>query len=138
MSFRLTALALLTMFLLAAGHSSAQNPTLKTAMRDKLVNSQALLRAVVTADYPTIIRSTDALSRISVTEIASWQVGAQPEYRNQAMQFVSAVQGLRHAAASKDIDAALTAYTALVSSCTRCHAHVRTARTISFEPPPVR
>lgn len=138
MSFRPTALALLATILLTAGYSSAQNPTLKTAMRAKLVNSQALLRAVVTADYPTIIRSAEVLSRISVTEIASWQVGAQPEYRNQAMQFVSAVQALRHAAASRDIDAALTAYTSLVSSCTRCHAHVRTSRAISFEQPPVR
>jgi hypothetical protein len=54
-------------------------------MRTKLVNTQRLLEAVVTADYPAIGRSVDALSQISETEIASWQVGAQPEYRKQAM-----------------------------------------------------
>jgi hypothetical protein len=117
---------------------TAQNPTLKTAMRDKLVNAQGLLEAVVAADYIAIDRGVNALSRITETEIASWQVGAPPEYRKQAMSFVRAVQGLHEAAAKRDIDAALTEYTALVSSCTRCHAHVRSARVVSFEAPPLR
>jgi hypothetical protein len=38
----------------------------------------------------------------------------QPEYRKQAMSFVRAVQGLREAAAKRDIDAALAEYTELV------------------------
>ena len=134
MSLRLAVSALATILVLAAGHSSAQNPTLRTAMHNKLVNTQRLLEAVVTADYPAIGRSVDALSQISETEIASWQVGAQPEYSKQAMQFVSSVQALHEAATSKDLDAVLTGYTALVSSCTRCHAHVRRMRTVSFEP----
>ena len=134
MSMRLTVLTLGAALILAAGHASAQNPTLRTAMRSKLVNTQRLLEAVVTADYPAIGRSADALSQVSETEIASWQVGAQPEYRKQAMQFVASVQALHEAATTKDLDAVLTAYTALVSSCTRCHAHVRRMRTVSFEP----
>lgn len=134
MSMRLTVLALGAILMLAAGHPSAQQPTLRTAMRNKLVDTQRLLEAVVTADYPAIGRSVDALSRISETEIASWQAGAQPEYRKQAMQFVSAVQALHEAAATKDLDAVLTGYTALVSSCTRCHAHVRRMRTVSLKP----
>jgi cytochrome c556 len=89
---------------------------------------------MATADYPVVARSADALSQITETEIVSWQVGAQPEYRKQAMQFVSSAQALHKAAATKDLDAVLTAYTALVSSCTRCHVHVRRMRTVSFEP----
>jgi hypothetical protein len=131
---RLTVLALGATLLLAAGHLSAQNPTLRTAMRNKLVNTQRLLEGVVTADYPAIGRSVDALSQISETEIASWQVGAPPEYRKQAVQFVSSVQALHEAAATNDLDAVLAGYTALVSSCTRCHAHMRRMRTVSFEP----
>jgi cytochrome c556 len=107
-------------------------------MQDKLLNAQRLLGAVVAADYPAMNRSVDALSRISETEIASWQVGAAPEYRKQAMSFVGAVQGLHEAAAQRDIEAALRQYTALVSSCTRCHAYVRSARKVSFEAPPLR
>ena len=136
MSFRLKAFALgMLLLALASGHSSAQNPTLKTAMRDKLVNAQRLLEAVVAVDYVAIDRSAAALSRISETEIGSWQSGPQPEYLNQAMLFLSSVQGLREAAGKRDINAALTEYTGLVSSCARCHAHVRRSRVISFEIP---
>jgi hypothetical protein len=135
---RLLSLAAVLGFASAAVHSSAQNPTLKTAMRTKLLNAQPLLEAVVTADFVAIGRSADALNRISETEIVSWQANPQPEYRRQAMSFVLAVRGLREAAAKRDIDAALTGYTELVSSCIRCHAHVRRSRVVSFEGPPFR
>ena len=135
---KLLSLAAVLVFAFAAGYSSAQNPTLKTAMRTKLLNAQPLLEAVVTADFAAIGRSADALNRISETEIVSWQVNPRPEYRKQAMSFVLAVQGLREAAAKRDIDAVLAEYTELVSSCTRCHAHVRRSRVVSFETPPFR
>ena len=135
MSFRLTALALATALLVASAQSSAQNPTLKTAMRDKLVHTQRLLEAVVLADYAAIGRSAEALARISDTEIIAWQDGAPPEYRRQAALFVFSVRGLREAAAKRNIDATLAEYTALVSSCTRCHAHVRGSRVVVFELP---
>jgi cytochrome c556 len=129
--------AVLALASAAVSSSSAQNPTLKTAMRTKLLNAQPLLEAVVTADFAAIARSAGALDRISETEIVSWQANPQPEYRRQAMAFVLAVQGLREAAAKRDIDGVLAEYTELVSSCTRCHAHVRKSRVVSFEPPPV-
>ena len=134
MSVRLKLLSVAVILMLAPGHSLAQNPTLRTAMRYKLANAQPLFEAVVTADYPAIARSASALGRITETEIASWQVGAQTEYREQAMSFLIAVQGLRDAAATRDIHAALREYAALVSSCTRCHAHVRLPRMISETP----
>jgi hypothetical protein len=136
-SFRLNLLALAAILVLAfaSGFSSAQNPTLKTAMRDKLVNAQRLLEGVVTGDYAAIDRGANALSRISETEITSWHAGAPPDYRKQAMLFVSSVQGLHEAAAKRDINAALAAYTTLVSSCTRCHAYVRGSQVVSFEAP---
>jgi hypothetical protein len=136
MSVRLKILVVGTILLLGSGHSSAQNPTLRTAMREKLGHTQRLLEATVTADYAAISRAANALSRISETEIASWQTGAQPEYRRHAMAFLLSVEGLRDAAAKQDIDTALEEYTMLISSCTRCHAHVRNARMVTFEPRP--
>jgi hypothetical protein len=130
----LTFLALMLTLALAPARLSAQNPTLKSAMRDKLVNAGRVLDGLVAGDYAAIGRSADALNRISETEIASWQVGAQPEYRRQAMSFLLSVQALREAAAARDIDAAFKEYTAMVSSCVRCHANVRKSRVISFEP----
>ena len=135
MAFGLRVLALGTVLVLASGQSSAQNPTLRTAMRNKLAHAQQLLEAVVTSDYAAVGRSADALGRISETEVASWQAGARPEYVKQAMQFLRSVQALRVAAETGNGEAALAAYTALVSSCTHCHAQVRNFRGISFEGP---
>ncbi len=133
MSLRLSATAILVTLVVGSGHPSAQNPTLKTAMRSKLANTRPLLEAIVTADFAAIARSSQALSRISNTEIISWQSAAQTEYLKQATLFMLSVQGLGVAAADRDIEAALREYTNLVSSCTRCHAHVRKSRAISFE-----
>lgn len=137
MALRLKTLALGAILAIAfgAGSSPAQNPTLKTAMHDKLVHAQPLLEALVAGDFAAIGRSANALGQISETEIASWQVGAHPEYRQQAKSFVLAVQGLRDAARKRDLDAAMAGYTALVSSCARCHAHVRQSRFVHFESP---
>ena len=119
-------LAVLAMVvLLTTGISSAQNPTLKTVMRDKIANARLLVGAVVGADFAAINRSALALGRISETEIATWQIGATPEYREQGISLLLSVQELRDAAAKRDAEAALQAYSHLVASCTRCHALVR-------------
>jgi hypothetical protein len=135
MSLHCKALAVSVALLFASGPGSAQNPTMKTAMHDKLVNTQRLLESVVTADYAAIARSAEALSRISDTEMVSWQAAAQPEYVKQATFFVRSVQGLREAAASRDINRAMEEYTTLVSSCIRCHTYLRNSRRVSFEHP---
>lgn len=128
------ALILSVLLLWAPGQALAQNQTLKTLMRAKLVNSQRLLESLVTADFTAIRRDADALSQITEKEIVSWQLGVQPEYAKQATFFVLSVRGLQEAAASRNLDAAIHEYTTLVSSCTRCHAHVRRAKTVRYEP----
>jgi cytochrome c553 len=133
MAYRLTGTVLAGLLALGLSLSSAQNPTLKTTMREKLVHAQQLLEAVVAADFGAIERSTVALGRISDTEINAWQPGSLPEYRRQAALFTSSVRRLREAAAKRDIDAALAEYAAMVSSCARCHAQAGKARVITFE-----
>ena len=118
------------LLLLAPGHAPAQNPTLKTLMRAKLFNSQRLLESLATGDFAAVQRDADALSRITEKEIVSWQLGVQPEYAKQATFFVLSVRGLQEAAANRNIDAALHEYTALISSCIHCHAHVRRIKTV--------
>lgn len=134
MSLRFTILALGLMLALGTSDASPQSPILRAAMREKLANTQAVLEAVVKADYPTIARYTEPLSRISETEIASWQTVAQPEYVQQAALFLLSVKGLREAAVSKNIDAVTLEYTTLISSCIRCHTYVRNSRRASLEP----
>jgi hypothetical protein len=128
-------LGLAVALLITSGQTSAQNPTMKSIMREKLTRSQQLLEAVVGADFAAIGRSADALSRITETEIVSWQLAAQPEYAKQATFFVLSVRGLQEAASSRNLDKAIFEYTTLVASCARCHAHARRLKTVSFEPP---
>ena len=134
--FRLHDVLILSVLLLTApGHAPAQNPTLKTLMRAKLTSTQRLLESLVTADYVAIRRDADALSRITEKEIVSWQLGVQPEYAKQATIFVLSVRGLQEAAASRNLDAALHEYTTLTASCVHCHAQVRRAKRVTYDPP---
>jgi len=107
---------------------AAQSPPLAMAMRDKLSHTQQVLEGIVTADFPAVERHAEQLSRISYAEIGSWQANAQPDYVQQAVLFLSSVQGLREAAAKRNGDLALQEYTALVSSCVRCHMLPSVAR----------
>ena len=50
-----------------------------------------------------------------------------------AILFLESVQGLRKAAATKDIEAARQQYTNLISSCIHCHTYVQGYRTASIE-----
>ena len=130
---RRTCLAATTLLLLLApGHPSAQTMSMKTLMQNKLTEAQRLLGALVAVDYAAISRSANVLGRITETEIVSWQLAAQAEYARQATYFVLSVRGLQDAAAKRNIDAAIADYTTLVSSCTRCHAHVQRVRAASL------
>jgi hypothetical protein len=104
---------------------------MRTVMQQKLDGTQQLLRAVVLSDFAQIDRAAERLSRITDLEIGSWQTPGRPEYTRQAVEFISAVRGLREAAKRRDADAAGTHYSALVTSCVQCHAVVRRTRLVS-------
>jgi hypothetical protein len=131
-------LAVTIALVFAGGHASSQVPTMKTSMRAKLANSQRLLESVVKGDFAAIGRDADALGRLTEQEMISWRLAVQPDYAKQATLFVLSVRGLQGAAASRNIDAAIHEYNALISSCAQCHAHVRRSKTVSHELQPVR
>ena len=132
MSVRRTIVIVAAALALGVTSPAAQSPTLATAMRQKLANAQGLLEPIVKADFPLIARYAESLSRISETEIASWQTLAQPEYVEQATVFLLSVKGLREAAAARNMDAVASEYGRLISSCIKCHAYVRTPRRASL------
>ena len=102
------------------------DPTMKSEMRAKLTNAQILLAAVVTRDFRTIDTVAERLSRISEMEVGSWQAQpAPPQYTQQGVEFLSAVQDLRQAAQARDIAKAGAAFTRLTSSCVTCHRYGR-------------
>ena len=101
-------------------------PTMRAAMRAKLTDAQLLLGAVVIRDFASIDQAAERLSRITEREIGTWQARpAPPEYAQQAVAFLTAVQRLREAARDKDIERAGDAYAALTASCVTCHRHGR-------------
>ena len=108
------------------------------AMQEKLAGTQALLAALVQADFAGIGQAAEGLSRIDDAEIASWQAVAQPEYTEVAAEFLLAVDALRSAAADRDLGAALGEYSNMVAACTRCHTSLRGAAMASFAPGAVR
>jgi hypothetical protein len=46
-------------------HARAADPPMRAIMQTKLLNTQALLKAIVTANYADIDRAANALDRIS-------------------------------------------------------------------------
>lgn len=111
----------------AQGRRRAE-PTMKTEMRAKLTNVQALLGSVVMRDFAGMDKVAAQLSRISEMEIASWQAQpAPPQYAQQAAEFLTAVQTIREAAQARDIARAGDAYAKLTSSCITCHRYGRDA-----------
>ena len=119
---------------LGTSPTAAQTTSLRTAMRVKLENAQRLLEPLLTADFSRIDQYAEQLSRITNTEISSWQARPESGYIRQATAFLQSVQGLREAAKARSIEQASAEYAALVSSCIQCHRYVRTARSVSLTP----
>lgn len=128
-------LALLGLVLLmaAAARPASGDARMQEIMRNKLSNTQALLKAIVTTDYKEIDRAGAGLARISEMEIVSWQNPPKPEYTKQAMLFLASVDDLREAARRHDIESVGDAYASLVGTCVHCHAYVRDARVASID-----
>jgi len=105
----------------------AQNPLLQMAMREKLADAQGLLEGLVRGDFARMDRAAERLGRITDAEIVSWHTTASPVYSEFAQQFLLSVDGLRTAAADRNLADVLLEYTTMVTVCTNCHSYVRDA-----------
>lgn len=112
--------------LVLAGDAQAQTAALNRVMRQKLVDAQAVLSAVVTGNWRELERSSRALAK--ATEDPAWLVLQSPEYTKQSQAFVYAVNDLVEAASRRDAEAAPLAYAALTMRCVQCHRYVARAR----------
>jgi hypothetical protein len=113
---------------LAAAGSTLQGQTAATGrvMREKLTHSQRILEAILTSDFALLERESGALSR--ATELPGWFVLKGPEYRKYSATFLRATRDLIEAAKERDLDAAATRYTTLITSCYQCHRYMKNAR----------
>lgn len=116
--------ALVTVVL--GGHLHAQTVALNRVMRQKLVDAQGVLAAVVTSNWRELERSSRALAK--ATDDPAWLVLRTPEYTKQSEAFLYAVNDLVDAALRRDAEAAPLAYAALTIRCVQCHRYVARAR----------
>ena len=103
-----------------------QTVALNRVMRQKLVDAQAVLAAVVTSNWRELERSSRALAK--ATDDPAWLVLRTPEYTKQSEAFIYAVNELVDAATRRDAEAAPLAYAALTMRCVQCHRYVARAR----------
>ena len=108
------------------GHANAQTTATTRLMRQKLVDAQGVMAAVVTGNWVELDRRTKALAK--ATEDPAWLVLRTPEYAKQGEAFLRAVNDLTDAAARRDADGAPLAYMALTMRCIQCHRYVARAR----------
>ena len=108
------------------GQVHAQTTALNRVMRQKLVDAQGVLGAVVTSNWAELDRRSTALAR--ATDDPAWLVLGTPEYVKQSEAFVRAVNDLVDTAARRDLDGATIAYVALTMRCVQCHRYVARAR----------
>ena len=108
------------------GHANAQTTATARVMRQKLVDAQGVLAAVVTSNWAELDRRSKALAK--ATEDPAWLVLRTPEYAKQGEAFLRAVNDLLDAAARRDSDGAPLAYVTLTMRCVQCHRYVARAR----------
>jgi hypothetical protein len=118
---------IVTLLMIATiGDANAQTTATTRVMRQKLVDAQGVMAAVVTGNWVELDRRSKALAK--ATEDPAWLVLRTPEYAKQGEAFLRAVNDLVDAAERRDSDAAPLAYVALTMRCIQCHRYVARAR----------
>ena len=128
MSSVTTRAGLVSLLVLGLGvtEMASQTVQLKQVMHQKLAESEKLLGALVTSNWPELGRRGRALEEL--TNAPAWQALKTPEYVRQSAAFVQAARDLVDAADRRDQEAAPVAYLSLTLSCVRCHQYVARMR----------
>jgi cytochrome c556 len=108
------------------GVQRGQPAPLPKVMQVKLERSQAVLKALVTADLATLEKQAVALGEL--TKQAEWGVLKTPEYARHSQEFLRAAEALAAAARAGDLSGATFDYATLTYRCVQCHQHVRGVR----------
>ena len=120
--FTVAALVLLWGFVV----TPAQGPDLNRLMAQKLVQTQEILKAVVTSDWVALETHSRELERL--TRDPRWMVLRYHEYARHSDAFVRAIQQLHRAAAQRDLEATPRAYIEVTLRCVDCHRYLARER----------
>ncbi len=120
-------LVLVLLLVAASGQAGyGQTPATRRVMREKLGHSQKILEAILTSNFTLLEQESTALSK--ATQSPAWSVLQGPEYLRQSEAFLTALRELGVAAKDRDLDAAVSRYTALTTSCFACHRYMKDRR----------
>jgi hypothetical protein len=95
-------------------------------MREKLVHTQNMLRAIMVSDHQLLEKESTALARL--TKEDGWQVLTSPEYLRQSAAFTQSIGDLVDAARRNDLDGAAVGYSAMTMRCYQCHRYLKGQR----------
>ena len=114
--------------LLAVSGASPAGQTAATSrvMREKLVHSQHILRAIMISDHALLDREAAAL--LQLTRAEGWQVLNSPEYIRHSDAFRRSIEDLAASARGRDLDGAAVEYSSLVMRCYQCHRYLKGMR----------
>lgn len=92
-------------------------------MRLKLEPAKGVLEGIALADFAMISKNAGTIRNLMLDE--GWMVRQTEDYRLQSEEFRKAVELLRVAAESKNIDGATLAYVQMTLRCVQCHQSLR-------------
>jgi hypothetical protein len=105
---------------------AGQTAATSRVMREKLVHSQQVLRAIMISDYALLDREAAAL--LQLTRAEGWQVLNSPEYIRHSDAFRRSIEELAESAKARDLDGAAVEYSSLVMRCYQCHRYLKGMR----------
>jgi hypothetical protein len=127
--FALAAIIVVGVFVVSATSQEKNGDSpkdVKTFMRAKLVHSQKVLEGLTLEDFDSIVKHTQQLSLLS--QDASWNVIATPEYYERSADFRRSLDDLKAAARKRNLDGAALGYVGVTLKCIECHRYVRTVQ----------
>jgi hypothetical protein len=119
-------IAVLAVIVMSGADVPGQTLSTERVMREKLAHSQKILEAIMTSDFASLDRESQALER--ATESPAWWAFNSPEYLRHGAAFLRATADLREAAKGRDLDAAALHYMSLTLSCFECHRYMKSSR----------
>ena len=126
MKSRIRLLLILSVIVASGVEVPAQTAATGRLMQAKLAHSQKILEAILTSDFALLDRESSAL--VQVTKSPAWSVLYSPEYIRQSGAFLRAIDDLRDAAKSMDLDGAASSYVSLTLTCFQCHRYMKNKR----------
>ncbi|MBI1374744.1 MAG: hypothetical protein GC159_18650 [Phycisphaera sp.] len=107
----------------STGAGQPKEAPLKTLMKQKLADSQAVLEGIAVEDFDKIAKRSDSL--LALSQQAEWMVFDDAAYRGQSEAFRRAVQQMAREAKAKNVDGAAMGYVQMTLACVSCHKVIR-------------